>query len=73
MDRADLAIFEDEDIATPVDLVTGKAGEPDPESHKVAQRDQPQIPWNGTVMHYADSNLERYRSTEGRSCSKRAP
>src|SRR5215813_7016518 len=36
MRRADLAVFQNKDIAAPVDLVVGEAREPYPEGHQIA-------------------------------------
>ncbi len=57
MGRMNLAIFENKYVAAPVDLMSGKAGEPDPEGDQITQRNQPQMPPHRAVVHNADAHL----------------
>ena len=73
MRRTDLAFFKDEDFAAPMDGVINKTGEPDSESHEIAQRHQPKTARHSAVMHNSNPNFERHRRTQGRSRGQRGP
>src|ERR1051326_2651239 len=74
MSRTNLSPLKNEDIAAPVDFVTGEAGEPDPEGDEIAQRKQPQVAAHGRVMHHAFTNLKGDGGTQsgggGESCPR---
>src|SRR5438270_8575005 len=45
-----LAVFKNENFTAPVNGVIGKAGEPDHESYKISDRNQPQMPPERAIM-----------------------
>src|ERR1700694_157727 len=51
MSRANPAIFQDEDISTPVDPAAGKTCEPHPESDQIAQRHKPEPADDGRIVY----------------------
>ena len=66
MRRTYLAIFENEDIAAPVNVMSGEAGEPDPEGNQVAQGNKPEMALNGAVMDFV-----AHAEGNGSACSSR--
>jgi len=68
----DPAILQDEDIATPVDLMSGEAGKPNPESNQITQRNKPQMACDRTVLHYA-GNAEGDGTSQKSGGSQHSP
>src|SRR6185312_3463484 len=73
MRRTDLAPFENKNIASPMNRMVGKAGEPDPERDKVAQGQEPEMANHRTIMHHPQTNLQRNRNPEHSGGGKNCP
>src|SRR5215467_2767179 len=58
MGRANLAIFQNKNLAAPVHRVIGKAGKPNPESNEVAQGNQPQMLPERAVMNNVNTHFD---------------
>jgi len=62
-DGTDLPIFQNKNVAAPVDVMSAKAGEPHPEGDQVAQRHEPEMARDRGIAHHA-AHLKSNRSAE---------
>ena len=53
MSGPDLAIVQNENVAAPMDLMSGEAGKPYPEGDQIAQGNQPEVSQDGAIVNNA--------------------